>query len=917
MATLQMENVLSMEQIQKYRKEEERVKKLIAACVGTGAIVTSSFATQFVKGGNETVQVEPKKEVQTIAKEEKVIKPATQIASEVVYSSEKEYGKVIKTASGKMAVGSITKEEHKDIYESFLRIVSSKKVNTTKTAGVYTENGVERFNPYVTYITQSETFAPQTGKVIKNQENILVIEHTTNTGVLYSIIEGAESDVKPGEKVERGQLLGQVSGEGVKYAVAKKYENGEFFEFVHPNRVVDTEGSNSYRYGSFQYYNSEKVTVAPELKGTKVEQDLKKLPKEVLESNIVKGVVIENADQLKLLKSSPVFYSNDVLPKELIENGKAKVSPQVRKLEPIVRSEAKNMGIENMTEFLLALLQHESGGLKDVLETDPFQSSQSKNEVIGSIQNQRESIAQGIKHFKDMLNMNNMNEAIHHGDIRQAIHSYNFGGRVSKIANEKELGYSVKYMQEMSAELAVEYNKPIDTDWRGVYAYGDFTYTAKVFNFFEPSANWKERAEENEKNVREKMNAEKEQKETPKTEQKPAVQVEPKKESVSQPVSGELTEAQIIEKAYQNYKEKIDNIPQDYAKHKIGNLKSSNLLNGKVIVIDAGHGAKDVGAVGIDKQKTTERNVNLEFSFKLEKTLSSQGAKVIMTRTSNEGFMEPAARGIFANNHSADLLISIHNNAAAIKPQLASGFETLYNPANGENQRFAQMVHTQIQKAMGLINDRGLVGRSNLGILNASKSPSILLELGFMTNPYDLELIKNDEVQQSVVNGVAIGVKEYLGLNKDIPAEEPKTVEPTEPSKPAVEPEVESEKEPAKKDEKPEEKPEPQQEEDKTEEKTEEKEEPTTETKDTEPEEKEEPTESDDKTEEEDKESGEDNSLNLFDIFKPKDDENKDKEEEEKETPETDSDEKETEKGEEKKTKVSSMSIWDFISNEA
>ena len=191
--------------------------------------------------------------------------------------------------------------------------------------------------------------------------------------------------------------------------------------------------------------------------------------------------------------------------------------------------------------------------------------------------------------------------------------------------------------------------------------------------------------------------------------------------------------------------------------------RDSNIIPGeRTIVIDAGHGGKDSGAVA---GKIYEKNINLPVSLMLRDALIQNGYNVIMTRVDDRD-VKLDDRPIIANSSNADLFISIHANAS-LKPQ-PKGLEVLYCPANErdiklEDQHpFAQAIHDNIL-ALTKNPGRGIVKRSDLVVLNRTYMPAVLVEIGYMSNPEELGVIITNDYQKLVVQGILNGVKEYLG----------------------------------------------------------------------------------------------------------------------------------------------------------
>lgn len=173
-----------------------------------------------------------------------------------------------------------------------------------------------------------------------------------------------------------------------------------------------------------------------------------------------------------------------------------------------------------------------------------------------------------------------------------------------------------------------------------------------------------------------------------------------------------------------------------------------------IIVVDAGHGAKDPGAVSGGAK---EKDLNLIITEKLSARLMQEGYSVTTTRTTDV-FVELVDRAGTANNSDADLFISIHHNAAG--NGTANGIETLYYPSE-DNKDIAKIFHDEMLKASGA-NDRKIIPRSNLAVLNRTKMPAALLELGYMTNAAELAKLQDDAYQNAMIEGIVKAVNRYF-----------------------------------------------------------------------------------------------------------------------------------------------------------
>lgn len=154
----------------------------------------------------------------------------------------------------------------------------------------------------------------------------------------------------------------------------------------------------------------------------------------------------------------------------------------------------------------------------------------------------------------------------------------------------------------------------------------------------------------------------------------------------------------------------------------------------KIVVLDAGHGGADSGAIGNGLQ---EKNLTLQI-VKAAKTYFDKDPnfKVYYTRLTDKT-LTLISRSEFANQLNADVFVSIHINSFV---ESSEGTETLYNPnrPNKKNNltsyQLASIMQAKIREATGFPN-RGLVQRTGLSVLNHTTMPACLDEFGFITNP--------------------------------------------------------------------------------------------------------------------------------------------------------------------------------------
>jgi N-acetylmuramoyl-L-alanine amidase len=222
----------------------------------------------------------------------------------------------------------------------------------------------------------------------------------------------------------------------------------------------------------------------------------------------------------------------------------------------------------------------------------------------------------------------------------------------------------------------------------------------------------------------------------------------------------------------------------------------------KTIVIDAGHGGKDSGAVGYKKYQ--EKRAVLKVAKLLKKLLKKQGYKVYLTRE-DDHFLKLSERTHFANRKKADLFISIHANAAPSAQKLSlKGIETFFlSPAKTEKakriaakENASAMNLDRISKdtLLSFLNRTKIVQSNKLaidiqsGILSSIRSkydkivdggvreapfwvlvgaqmPAVLVEIGYITNPLEGERLFNPFYQKALAKGILNGINNYFAKN--------------------------------------------------------------------------------------------------------------------------------------------------------
>ena len=208
----------------------------------------------------------------------------------------------------------------------------------------------------------------------------------------------------------------------------------------------------------------------------------------------------------------------------------------------------------------------------------------------------------------------------------------------------------------------------------------------------------------------------------------------------------------------------------------LGWIDKNGLNTKPIIFIDPGHGGTDPGAAYFG---VNEKSINLTVSLKLKEKLEKAGYSVIMSRTTDVSLDYTIERSRIANTSGADLFISVHHNALSTAPS-AHGIETFWyeydpnyqpkinqkmhnNPERlAKSALLAQQIHNSLINGTGAF-DRG-VKRETFAVLRETALPSVLLELGFMSNKSELDKLVTDSYQEKLAQAIKNGIDGYFRL---------------------------------------------------------------------------------------------------------------------------------------------------------
>lgn len=172
------------------------------------------------------------------------------------------------------------------------------------------------------------------------------------------------------------------------------------------------------------------------------------------------------------------------------------------------------------------------------------------------------------------------------------------------------------------------------------------------------------------------------------------------------------------------------------------------------VILDAGHGGRDPGAVYNGRQ---EKDDVLQLAFDVGAVLEKNGVDVEYTRVTDI-YQSPYEKAEMANQSGADFFVSLHRNARDI-PNTETGVETLvYSSDNSVKMDMAENINRNLEE-LGFIN-RGVIERPNLVVLRKTQMPALLVEAGFLDSDMDNALY--DANRAAVADAIAYGILEGL-----------------------------------------------------------------------------------------------------------------------------------------------------------
>lgn len=197
-------------------------------------------------------------------------------------------------------------------------------------------------------------------------------------------------------------------------------------------------------------------------------------------------------------------------------------------------------------------------------------------------------------------------------------------------------------------------------------------------------------------------------------------------------------------------------------------------VSGRTVLIDAGHGGRDPGAVAAGG--LLEKDVTLGIALHLERLLQRAAVHVVMTRRDDRDLADSNAsskkaqdlsrRVELAERSGADVYISIHGNSF---PSAAwSGAQTFHFPNRSDDQWLAERIQERLRLQLG--PNRRQATAADYFVLREASMPSVVVEVGFLSNPRESELLGTKAYQLRVAEAIYMGIIDYFALPRPVDA---------------------------------------------------------------------------------------------------------------------------------------------------
>lgn len=189
------------------------------------------------------------------------------------------------------------------------------------------------------------------------------------------------------------------------------------------------------------------------------------------------------------------------------------------------------------------------------------------------------------------------------------------------------------------------------------------------------------------------------------------------------------------------------------------------------VVIDAGHGGKDPGKIGVNQ--VLEKDINLGIARKVQQYLEAQDIKVVMTREDDNGLYDSDASNkkvqdmkrrvaLIEETHPA-ITVSIHQNS--YPEEYVCGAQVFFYDGSKEGRKLADLLQKQLVEKLNPENRRQIKSNDSYYLLKKTDIPIAIVECGFLSNQAEAALLSQEDYQDRVAWAIHMGILQYLAEN--------------------------------------------------------------------------------------------------------------------------------------------------------
>lgn len=187
-----------------------------------------------------------------------------------------------------------------------------------------------------------------------------------------------------------------------------------------------------------------------------------------------------------------------------------------------------------------------------------------------------------------------------------------------------------------------------------------------------------------------------------------------------------------------------------------------------VVVIDAGHGGKDPGKVGVNG--ALEKEINLQIALRLKNLLEQNDVAVVLTREEDKDLASEQAvsrknedlraRAALIADTKPVVMISIHQNS--YPEEEVDGAQVFYYTGSDSGKQLGSIIQNSLKSEIDDGNHRVAKANKEYYLLKKAVCPAVIIECGFLSNPAEAALLVTEEYQEKLAFAIHLGIMEYI-----------------------------------------------------------------------------------------------------------------------------------------------------------